>query len=100
MQQRAQLAAAGLVALTIGSLVSACGSDPAPASSETAGTAQPSETSQTQSALLASVIDNFDDGDVSDWHAFADPASVMTEHRISTSRAQSGTMSFKLTYTI
>jgi hypothetical protein len=44
-------------------------------------------------------VDSFDDNDVSDWQDFAGTASTMS-HRISSSHAQSGRLSMKLTYTV
>jgi hypothetical protein len=42
-------------------------------------------------------VDTFDDGDVSDWQDFADARSTVS-HRVSSSRAQDGTTSMKVTY--
>lgn len=47
----------------------------------------------------ASTVDNIDDGDVSDWKAFAGNGASMS-HRTSSSRATSGTLSMKMTYSV
>jgi hypothetical protein len=46
-----------------------------------------------------SVVDDFDDNNVSDWKPFVGNGATF-EHRISSSRAKSGTLSMKMTYTV
>lgn len=80
-----------VLVLSLSSLTLACGLDP---------TLDPDEpTTSITSDLLASDVDSFDDNDVSDWRDFVGAASTMA-HRISSSRAQSGGLSMKLTYAI
>jgi hypothetical protein len=47
----------------------------------------------------SATIDNIDDGDVSDWKPFAGNGATLS-HRTSSSRATSGTLSMKLTYSV
>jgi hypothetical protein len=49
--------------------------------------------------LETAILDSFDDGDVSDWRDFFGGGSIMS-HRLSSSRAKSGTTSMKLMYTV
>jgi hypothetical protein len=57
------------------------------------------ETISREGALTEGLVDSFDDGDVSDWTDFADASSTVS-HRISSSRAQTGTTSMKITYAL
>lgn len=56
---------------------------------------------QRESALVAglNVVDDFDDGDVSDWRPFTGGGATL-ESRLSSSRARSGSTSLKMTYAI
>ena len=52
----------------------------------------------TEQGLTAGAVDAFD-GTVSSWHDFADAQSTVS-HRLSSSRAQDGTTSMKVTYAL
>jgi hypothetical protein len=52
-----------------------------------------------ESALSASAGETFDDGDVSDWRPFTGGGATI-EHRLSSSRATTGTTSMKMTYAV
>jgi hypothetical protein len=52
-----------------------------------------------EQGLTAGAVDAFDDGNVSDWHVFADANSTV-DHRLSSSRVQNGTTSMKVTYAL
>src|SRR5581483_1368609 len=56
------------------------------------------EVGRIESALGSGTIDNFDDGDVSDWSDFAGTGSSIS-HALS-KRASSGTASLKVAYAI
>jgi hypothetical protein len=49
--------------------------------------------------LIAGAVDAFDDGNVTDWQDFADATSTVS-HRLSSTRAQNGSTSMKVTYAI
>ncbi len=54
---------------------------------------------QAQAAPASTSVDNFDDNDVSDWKPFEGKGAIL-ERRISSSRATTGMLSMKMTYTI
>src|SRR6266540_345919 len=53
----------------------------------------------THALATAAAVDDFDDGDVSDWVRFSGGGAAI-DHRISTSRSTSGPNAMKLTYTV
>jgi hypothetical protein len=57
------------------------------------------EVEQTMQFVSALTVDSFDDGDVSDWRPFSGGAAIIS-HRLSSSRATSGTTSMKVTYQV